>query len=305
MTLAQLTYIVAVATHRHFVRAAAECGVTQPTLSMQISKLERELGVQIFDRSKQPVEPTDLGRQLVDQARLILREADRLYELIDEARGEVSGELRIGVIPTLAPYILPRFVTAFISRYPAASLVVEEVQTERLVDLLRSGQLDAGLVASAIELRGIEERPLFEEPFVAYISERHPLFERSELRVEDLRLDDLWLLNEGHCFRDQVIQLCREVGRPGASGRPLHFESGNLETLKRLVESSGGVTLLPHLAVVDLRGEEGGRVRTFADPPPSRWVRLIRGKTYLKQALIEAFVGEMLDSIPPCRPQPA
>jgi LysR family hydrogen peroxide-inducible transcriptional activator len=264
---------------------------------MQIQKLERELGVQIFDRSKQPVEPTDLGRQLVDQARIVLREADRLRELIGEARGEVSGELRIGVIPTLAPYLLPRFVTTFASRYPAASLVVEEVQTDQLVELLRTGRLDAGLVASAIELRGIEERILFEEPFVAYISEQHPLFARSALRVAELSLADLWLLHEGHCFRDQVVQLCPEAGNASGSPRPLHFESGNLETLKRLVESSGGITLLPHLAVVDLQGAERGRVRTFMDPAPSRWVRLIRGKSYLKRALIEAFVEEMLGAV--------
>jgi LysR family hydrogen peroxide-inducible transcriptional activator len=303
VTLAQLTYLVAVDTHRHFVRAAEACGVTQPTLSMQLLKLERELGVRIFDRSKQPVEPTDLGRQLVDQARRILQEAARMRELVAESRGEVAGELRLGVIPTLAPYLLPRFVTSFISRHPAASLVVEELRTEELVEQLRAGLLDAGLVASSVEERGLIEDPLFEEPFVAYVSERHPLFDAPRIRAEELSLSDLWLLHEGHCFRDQVVRLCSEViprgggiGGGGAGGRPLHFESGNLETLKRLVESSGGITLLPYLAVADLGERERARVRPFVPPAPSRWVRLVRGKAYLKRALVEALTAELLQA---------
>lgn len=300
MTLAQLTYLVAVDTHRHFVRAAAACGVTQPTLSMQLRKLEIELGVRIFDRSKQPVEPTDLGHRLVAQARRILREAERMGELVSEARGEVAGELRLGVIPTLAPYLLPRFVTSFISRYPAASLVVEELRTEELVDRLRAGLLDAGLVASPVEERGLVEDPLFEEPFVAYVSEGHPLYGSSRILAEELMLSDLWLLHEGHCFRDQVVRLCSEVspGGEGGSGggRALHFESGNLETLKRLVESSGGITLLPQLAVADLGERERARIRPFGAPVPSRWVRLVRGKAYLKQALVEALAAEVLEA---------
>lgn len=298
MTLAQLRYVVAVDTHRHFVRAAEQCGVTQPTLSMQILKLEEELGVRLFDRSKQPVEPTDVGHLVIEQARVVLREAARVREVVDGAGGEVSGELRVGVIPTLAPYVLPRFLSRFSGRYPGASLVVEELRTEQIVESLQSDRLDAGLVATAIELRGIREHPLFEEPFVAYISERHPLFGEARLRVEDLILDDLWLLHEGHCFRDQVLQLCHEVDRSGRNPRPLHFESGNLETLKRMVDSSGGLTLLPYLAAVDLRGEERDRVRPFGSPPPSRCVRLVHGKTYLKRGLIEAFVGELLAAVP-------
>jgi LysR family hydrogen peroxide-inducible transcriptional activator len=297
MTLAQLSYIVAVDTHRHFVKAAEHCGITQPTLSMQIQKLESELGVRIFDRTKQPVEPTDLGRRLIDQARLILSESERLGEIVNEATGTVSGELRLGVIPTLAPYTLPHFIVEFGRRYPAASLVVEEVQTEQLVGLLQAGRLDAGLVATGIESRWITETILFEEPFVGYLSEGHPLFAEAELNVDDLSLDDLWLLNEGHCFRDQVVQLCGEVGRPGRTPRPLRFESGSLETLKRLVESSGGLTLLPYLATIDLGQSERERVRPFAAPAPSRQVRLIQGKTYLKRGLIEAFVGELMGAV--------
>lgn len=295
MKLAQLSYIVAVDTYRHFARAAEHCHVTQPTLSMQIQKLERELGVELFDRSKHPVEPTDLGRQIIEQARVILTEAARMKELITEAGGDVAGELHIGILPTLAPYVLPRFVLELVRRYPRISVQIEELQTDRILAMLRADGLDAALVATATTLPGVVERPLFEEPFVAYVSAGHRLYARERLRPEDLSVQDLWLLNEGHCFRDQVLALC---GERAEALRPIQFESGNLETLKRLVESSGGMTLLPYLATVDLTEEERRRVRPFHAPAPSRLIRLIHRKAYLKRALIEAFVTEMLARLP-------
>jgi LysR family hydrogen peroxide-inducible transcriptional activator len=271
---------------------------------MQVQKLERELGLLLFDRSKQPVEPTDLGLVVIEQARVILGESSRLQELITEALsgtgGVVSGELRIGIIPTLAPYILPRFISDLSRRHPDLSLVVEEAITEQIVELIRADRLDAGLLATSVETRGIVERPLFNEPFVGYVSEVHPLYAEPCLRVEALALADLWLLHEGHCFRDEVLRLCREVSRSesGDRPRPLRFESGNLETLKRLVESSGGITLLPALAALDLRDRERLLVRPFAAPPPSRQVRLIHGNGYLKRSLSDAFVAAMLGSLP-------
>lgn len=298
MTLLQLSYVVAVDTHRHFVRAAEHCGITQPTLSMQIRKLERELGVEIFDRSKQPVEPTDVGREIIAQARVVLREAERIRELIGGLGGEVAGELRVGIIPTLSPYLVPLFVGGLAERYPGLLLRVEELLTEQVVEGIRTDRLDVGLVASETAVAGVLERPLFEEPFVAYVSERHRLYAASEIAVEELGLTDVWLLTEGHCFRDQVLQLCREVDGAAPPGRTLHFESGNLATLKRLVESSGGMTLLPYLAVLHLTEAERARVRPFASPQPTRRIRLIRGKTYLKRALIEAFTVELLRAIP-------
>lgn len=298
MTLTQLSYIVAVDTHRHFQLAAEACGVTQPTLSMQIMKLEDVLGVRLFDRSRHPVEPTDIGRLVIDQARVVLREAARLRELVDEVGGEVVGELRIGVIPTLAPYILPRFLSDLSRRHPGLSLVVEEALTDQIVELLRSDRLDAGLLATPVDAPGIEERPLFEEPFVGYLSAGHALLGEERIAAEALEVDDLWLLHEGHCFRDQVLRLCGEGTRRDGSPRPFRFESGNLETLKRLVKSSGGLTLLPILAALDLDGEERSRIRPFSSPPPSRQVRLVHGKGYLKRGLIEAFVDSLLQALP-------
>lgn len=298
MTLLQLTYIVAVDTFRHFVRAAEHCQVTQPTLSMQIRKLERELGIEIFDRSKQPVEPTDLGRRVIEQARVVLRETERVRELVAEADGKIVGELRIGILPTLAPYLLPLVVSNLARCHPGLVLEVEELRTDQIVEGIRTDRLDAGLVATEIGKPGIVEQPLFDEPFVGYVSERHRLWGEPWFEAEDLRLEDLWLLNEGHCFRDQVLQLCRERDRPSNRSRPLRFESGNLETLKRLVDSSGGLTLLPYLAVVHLTEAERTRVRPFAPPQPTRRIRLIRGNTYLKRRLIEALVAELLRAIP-------
>ena len=298
MNLAQLSYVVALDEHRHFSRAAEACGVTQPTLSTQLGKLESELGVEIFDRSRRPVSPTDLGRQIVDQARRVLREVGRFEEMILEARGVVAGELRIGVLPTLAPYLLPRLVADLSRDYPGISLNVEELVTERILESLEADRLDVGLVATSEEEGGWVERELFVEPFVGYMAPGHRLLERERLRREDLKVEDLWILHEGHCFRDQVLELCEDLDGEADRGRSVTFRSGNLETLKRMVDGSGGMTLLPGLAVDSLDDSERERVRRFVDPAPARTVRVVRGKTYLKRSLIEAFAWTLLEALP-------
>jgi len=302
MTLTQLSYLVAVDTHGHFGRAADACHVTQPTLSMQIRKLERELGVVVFDRSRVPVAATDLGKRVVDQARRVLREAARISDLLDEERGEVAGELRMGVIPTLGPYLLPRFLHALAARHPRLEIRVEELPTETILDRLRREELDAGVIATPEDADDFQHTPLFDEPFVAYVNRAHPLAAEAALRPEQLPRDDMWILSEAHCFRAQVLRLCE-----GASGvgprcaRGVRFESGNLETLKRLVESGEGLTLLPALAVggeAEAPGR-GARVVPFAEPAPSRRVTLIRRRAYLKGHLARAFVGALLEALPP------
>ena len=298
MNLTQLTYVVALDEHRHFSRAAEACGVTQPTLSTQLGKLESELGVEIFDRTRRPVEPTDLGSRIVAQARQVLREAGRLREVVREARGVVVGELRVGILPTLAPYLLPRFVSDLSARHPGISLAVEELMTEQILERLEGDRLDAGVIATPPEGRSWVERKLFVEPFVGYLAPDHRLRDRDVLRRDDLEAGDLWLLHEGHCFRDQVLDLCEDLPSEGTAGRRLTFRSGNLETLKRMVDGSGGMTLLPALAVEGLEEDEKKRVRPFVEPPPSRTVRLVRGKTYLKRSLIEAFADVLLDALP-------
>jgi LysR family transcriptional regulator, hydrogen peroxide-inducible genes activator len=305
ITLTQLVYIVALDTHRHFGAAAAACLVTQPTLSMQVGKLERALGVVLFDRSRAPVVPTDVGARIITQARVVLRETARLRDIRDAAIGVVSGEIRLGVIPTLAPYLLPRMLPELRRRYPALQLVVEERVTDDVIDGLRRDVLDAGIVASATSAPDIAEHALFTEPFVAYVSPMHRLAGQTSVRAADLSLDDLWLLAEGHCLRAQAVRLCRQRATRGARQESeactnsARFESGNLETLKRIVEGGMGMTLLPALAAHDLTSEPQRQLlRPFVDPPPSRDVRLVRHRAHHKQQLVDAVVEVLLLSLP-------
>ncbi len=297
VTLTQLAYAVAVDTHRHFERAAAACNVTQPTLSMQIQKLEAALGTTLFDRSRVPVIPTDAGVAVIAQARVVLNEAARLADLGRASSGTIAGELRLAVIPTLAPYLLPRVLETIARRHPSLELVVEERVTESVLEGLRDDTLDAGLVATGVDAPDIMQRHLFREPFVGYVSGKHRLAGRSRLSVSDLSLDDLWLLSEGHCMRTQVVSLCQQRQQNGARGsapettcmRAARFESGNLETLKRLVERGNGMTLLPALAAADLATAAQRRLLIpFGRPVPVRQVGIARRRTHFRQHLVSA-----------------
>lgn len=298
MTLTQLRYVVALDEHRSFTRAAEACGVAQPTLSMQIRTLEGDLGVTLFHRDRNRVRPTDIGREVVEQAERVLAEVERLRARASESGGEVAGELRLGVIPTVGPFVLPRCLPALIQRHPELSVAVSELQTSDLLDALDGGRLDAALLATPSDVSGFEQQVLFEEAFVGYLSPGHRLASRTKLRRDDLDLDDLWLLQEGHCFRDQVLDLCGNLPNTAETARPLRFESGNLHTLKRLVDEAGGMTLLPRLAVRELTVEEQGRVRPFEAPAPTRTVTFVHGRTYLRRGARDAFVQELLASLP-------
>lgn len=295
MTLTQLRYVTALHRCRHFGRAAQECHVTQPTLSVQIRKLEDELGCRLFDRSRQPVVPTALGEQVVEQARVVLHESRRIGELVQEAKGQVEGELRLGVIPTLAPYLLPLVAEPFAERHPRVSVTVQELTTAPILDALADDQLDAGLIAT--EEEAVALRPLFDEPFVSYVSADHALFKADVVDPRALQPGEMWLLSEGHCFRDQVLDLCARAG--DATQQPLRFESGALETLRMMVDRSGGVTLLPQLATLYMSEEERSRVRPLRPPAPRRTVRLAQGRPQLKRALVDAFVQTIQQHVQP------
>jgi len=300
ITLTQLAYVAALDTHRHFERAAAACNVTQPTLSMQIRKLETALGAELFDRSRSPVIPTDVGVDVIAQARVVLHEAGRLTELSHAGSGVIAGELRLAVIPTLAPYLLPRVLETIARRHPLLELVVEERVTESALEGLRDDTIDAGLVATDLDAPDITQRHLFREPFVGYVSKGHRLAGRTRLMARDLSLADLWLLSEGHCMRAQVVTICQQRRRrsgPADAGaqactRAARFESGNLETLKRLVERGNGMTLLPALAVADLTtAAQRKLVIPFGEPAPSRDVSIARRRTQFRQALVTAVLS--------------
>jgi LysR family transcriptional regulator, hydrogen peroxide-inducible genes activator len=299
MTLTQLSYVTAVAQTRNFGLAAKSCFISQPTLSMQIQKLEDDLEVTLFDRSKKPVEPTAIGKKIIEQAQVVLQEAKRIEELIKEEKGEISGEFRLGIIPTLAPYLLPLFLEKFTTTYPAVDLIVEELQTQKIIKMLKEDKIDAGILVTPLNHKGIVEWPLFNDPFLAYLAPKHPLLSLSQVSDKDLSLDDIWLLNEGHCFRDQAIEICKRVKGKGSKNKNLTFESGNLETLKRLVDQNFGYTLLPSLAILGMSAsEQKKKVRFFKSPAPIREVSIVYSRNYLKKSIIEALHKEVVSSLP-------
>ncbi|MCK6543205.1 hydrogen peroxide-inducible genes activator [bacterium] len=300
MTLLQLTYIVAVEKYRSFSKAAKDRFVTQPTLSMQIQKLEEELGVTIFDRGKKPVAPTDIGRTIIEQAQAILRESDKIIQSVESETTEVAGIFRIGIIPTLAPYLLNLFLQDFITKHPRVELVIEELQTREITERLNRNDLDAGLLATPLHHKNLAEKPLFYEPFVAYVSEEHRLSTKKKIHINDLQNGDMWLLTEGHCFRSQTLALCKQKKNitPKHKGA-LRFESGNLDTLRKLVEQNYGMTLLPYLAVSELSDEKKKLyMRPFAPPAPKREISLVYNRSYPKKKIIEVLEHAIRFSVP-------
>jgi LysR family hydrogen peroxide-inducible transcriptional activator len=297
MTTVQLEYVVAVDTYRSFVTAAEKCFVTQPTLSMQIQKLEDELGIKLFDRSKLPVVPTEIGSVIIDQARIILRENAKIAELIADQKKEVQGTLKVGIIPTLAPYLLPRVLTSFLKKYPKVKLEVWEYSTEQIINLLKSEQLDCGLMATPLHHQHLEEFPLFYERFVVFAAGSSDLQNQKLIDPEQLDTKEIWVLNEGHCMRNQVLNICRNKWNTGEF-KNLEYNTGSVETLRKMVELNDGYTILPELSLQDLSSEQLNMVRYFKNPEPVREISLVTHRFLIKQAVMEAFRSEILDTIP-------
>ncbi len=290
MTITQLKYILAVNNFRHFAKAAEASHVTQPTLSMQIQKLEDELGILIFDRSKHPIVPTPLGERILEQAKKILYESEVLEQMAKQIKGSFEGELKVAVIPTIAPSLLPRFVPEFTRKYPKLQLRIEELKTDEMIEALRSDHIDVGIAATPLEEKGIVEKPLYYEPFMAFVPEYHKFAKDSFLVSSEIDVDDLLLLNEGHCFRNSVLRLCN-AGPEQAS--KLRMESGNFETLIRLAHRGMGMTLLPYMTAIDLSEKYKPHVKPIAEPTPSREVSLLYSRTQLKMEWINA-LGDLI-----------
>lgn len=295
MTLTQLEYIVALDTHRHFVLASEKCFVTQPTLSMQVQKLEEELGVKIFDRTKQPVMPTAMGERIIAQARLVLREAGRIQQLIDEEKDVMTGELRVGIIPTLAPYLLPPLFKRMREKYPQLNLIIRETITEEIVQELKQNRLDCGLVVTPLKDAAIKESVLFYEELFVYVSRKNALYDKRYVLPSEIDPDKLWLLEEGHCFRSQILNLC-ELRR--SKDDHFRYETGNIETLKRMVDKSDGLTILPELAVMEFNKNQLKLVKQIKEPRPAREVSLVTHRDHLKTKLIETLKAEVLQIVP-------
>ncbi|MDB5087224.1 MAG: DNA-binding transcriptional regulator OxyR [Mucilaginibacter sp.] len=297
MTITQLEYIVAVDTYRSFVAAAEKCFVTQPTLSMQVQKLEDTLGVKLFDRSKQPVTPTEIGIEIITQARILLAESEKIKEIITDRQKELSGELKVGIIPTIAPYILPKILHGFIEKYPQVKLIVWEQTTEQIIDQLKLGMIDCGILSTPLHESNLTELPVFYENFVAYVSKNSKLSKKKSIVPDDIDMEEIWILNEGHCMREQVLNICQ---RRKATQGFKHFEynTGSVETLKRMVDQNNGATILPELALSDLTEKQLDKVRYFKSPEPAREVSIVIQRNFLKRRMIEALKNEILEFLP-------
>lgn len=295
MTITQFKYIIAVDNHRHFARAAEACFVTQPTLSMQIHKLEEELDILIFDRSKQPIVPTPLGEKLIEQARKVVYETDVLENMAKQIKGSFEGTLSLAVIPSIAPSLLPRFIPEFTRKYPKILLKVEELKTEDMIEALRADRIDVGIAATPLEERGILEKPLYYEPFMAFVPEYHHFSKDQFLLASELDASEILLLNEGHCFRNSVLKICKTQNNTESG---LNMESGNFDTLVKLAYKGMGMTLLPYLTAIDLPEKYKPFVKPVAEPTPSREVSLIYSRTQLKLEWINALGAMILEALP-------
>lgn len=297
VTLTQLEYIVAVDTYRHFGKAAENCFITQPTLSMQIKKLEEDLEVIIFDRSKQPLIPTDVGARIIEQARIVLKQSEEITNIVKDHKKQVSGMLRIGIIPTLAPYLLPVFIGNYKKSYPNIFIKVVEATTTNIIELLNKDLIDVGILVTPLKEEKIIEKPLFYEEMLIYANSSHKLHSQKNITVKDIATPEIWLLSDGHCFRDQVINLCSYLGTTD-SQLPFHFEAGSLETLMNIIDREGGITLIPELAKYNMAESRTSNVKSFTNIKPLREVSLVYSRHFAKHKLINLLWKEIKDSIP-------
>lgn len=296
MNLQQLGYIIAVNNYRHFAKAAEKCFVTQPTLSMMIHKLEEELGVKIFDRSQQPVVPTREGEEIIKRAKAVLAQAEHLKEYVNELKGEITGELRLGIIPTLAPYLLPLFLKSFHKKYPLLKIYVKEMVTDDIIKKLENGELDIGILATPVHEPRLEEYPMFYEEFFVYASKTEKLPKKKYLLPKQIDVNHLWLLEEGHCLRNQVFNLCELKKR---DSEMLNYEAGSIETLVNLVDYNQGITIIPQLAELKLNAAQKKNIREFANPKPVREISLVVAKIFPRTTILQHLKAEIIKAVPP------
>ena len=295
MTIQQLEYILAVDQFRHFARAAEYCRVTQPTLSAMVQKLEDELGVKLFDRAVQPVCPTAIGEKVISQARIILAQAAQVKEIISEEKQTLTGVFRLGVLPTIAPYLLPRFFPQLMEKYPELDIRVTEMKTQDIQQALHSGDIDAGIIANKLEDSFLTEKTLFYEKFYGYVYRKEALFKHDVIRTSDITGERLWLLDEGHCFRDQLIRFCQIEA---VKVSQMAYHPGSMETFMRMVESGKGITFIPELAVAQLSEGQQQLVRPFAIPRPTRQIVLVTSKDFIRHSLLNVLKEEIQASVP-------
>lgn len=297
MTIEQLTYALAVGRYQSFVQAAAHVSVSQPALTMQVQKLEDTLGLLLFDRSRKPLVLTEEGRIFLEKAQEVLLSYKDLENLAEELKNREGGDIQLGVIPTLAPYLLPLFINQFRKACPQVQLLITELTTEEIIRDIRNGTLDAGIYATPVQSKGLYHEPLFYERFFLYISESHPWYHRKEFYLEDLPEAGLWMLREGNCFRSQVNDIC-ELNLHRRPHDQLVYESSSIESLMRIVEHQGGLTLIPELATLAVSPEQEPMLRTFHDPKNVREISLAFSRRYHKEKLLKKLKESILQHIP-------
>lgn len=294
MTITQLKYTIAVAEYKNFTIAAEHCFVTQPTLSMQVQKLEEELDAKIFKRSKKNIELTQVGTKIIAQAKIIIDESNRIKDIVHQQKGFIGGKFKLGIIPTIMPTLLPMFLKTFSKKYPEVQLIIKELTTEDIIKKLTDGHIDAALASTPLENKDIKECVLYYEPFVCLVPEKHPFFEKKKIKVDELNIEDLLVLEDGHCFKNSIINLCKTNKKNSTYN--FQLESGSFDTLIKLSKDGLGMTLLPYLNTLDLNSDDKKHLIEFETPLPAREVSLIYHKTQLKIQLIEALKNS-IDSI--------
>lgn len=291
-SLSQLDYIIALEAYGQFSTAAEKCFVTQPTLSMQIKKMENDLDIIIFDRTKQPIVPTELGKKIIAQAKRILKEAHQINELVDVNKNVMKGPLKLGVIPTIAPYLLPKFIGKFAKKYPEVQLKIRELETSDMVTALEKDIIDIGIASTPLKGAHLMEFPLYNEKIVIYSHPNHPIHQKNEVFLDDLKNENIWLLSPGHCFRSQVINVCDL--KSTVTHLPFEYESASIETLIKMVNKEGGITLIPQMAVEDLTAKQKLNVKEISDYKAVREVSLLTNRLFVMEQKKLALEKEIL-----------
>lgn len=298
MNFQQLSYLIAIDRFRHFAKAAEQCHVTQPTLSTMVNRFEEEIGVKIFDRSRSPVMPTETGKRIIAQARRIIEEVDHLHRLAGEMSEQVDGELRLGIIPTVAPFLLPLFLQDLLNNYPGLRISINELTTTEIVNQLKSNMIDAGILATPLGQEAIREIPLYNERFLVYRGKGLPSVEEKYVSPDELNIDQLWLLEEGHCLRSQIADLCELKKQTRPDGN-LTYEAGSIDSLKRLVDSNNGITILPELSISDFTEEEMKSIQYFKQPVPGRQISIVTYRHHLKERVVDVLKEEIEKKVAP------
>lgn len=295
MNIQQFQYVLAVVDSRNFENAAERCFVTQSTLSTMIGRFESEIGIKIFNRRTKPVSVTPEGQQIIDRLRIIQNELDQLGNVVQEIKEEMAGEIKIGVITTIAPYLLPRFLPEFARRFPKVKTIVKEIPTAQIQRELKNRSLDIGILAIPIGDQELEEHELYTEPFMVY--DCCEVKKQGKITTADLDYSKLWLLREGHCLRTQVYQICEQLNMSPGNDLNFEFESGSMDSLLRFTKGNKGVTIIPHLAALDLPEQEKSNLIEFTSPTPVRAIGMLTHKDFVKRQLLRELQKVIQESV--------